>query len=335
MTVSVRSFAEDELSSCLQHWWDHPGAHGLLNDALIERFIKIEPMYKDVSPPGAISYGLSSYGYDVRVGYKFKVFTPVNCAVVDPKHVDNSVFVDIDQTPGGAHTLTQDENGDYRCQLCHKLLVLGKDIIDPPCLLSKPDHILIPPNSFALAETVEHFEIPRDVMVIGLGKSTYARVGIVLNITPLEPEWRGKITLEISNSTPLPVKVYCGQGICQLLFFKVPIDCLKSYADKKGVYQDQQGLTLPTVKPTPPEDALEGAHGVNLKELPPDQSLATMLELVSVVVTLEQIQAWSRQEKMLAAQWAWSVHLKAGDNNDVEVPPRPAHVPEPVGWLDP
>jgi dCTP deaminase len=179
---------------------------GLLPDWQIERDVKIEPFAANAGRPGVISYGVTSYGYDVRVGRKFKVFTNARCAVVDPKNFDPNSFVDIE--------------GDY---------------------------CLIPPNSFALAETVEHIEVPRDILCICLGKSTYARCGIICNVTPLEPEWRGKVTIEISNTTPLPAKIYAGEGIAQILFLRADEVCRTSYADKKGKYQDQKGLTLPFV----------------------------------------------------------------------------------------
>jgi dCTP deaminase len=179
---------------------------GVLPDWQIRRDIKIEPFADEAARPGAISYGVSSYGYDVRVGRRFKVFTNARCVVVDPKNFDPASFVDIE--------------GDY---------------------------CLIPPNSFALAETVESFEIPRDILAICLGKSTYARCGIIVNVTPLEPEWRGKITIEISNTTPLPAKIYAGEGIAQILFVRADDVCRTSYADKQGKYQDQKGLTLPFV----------------------------------------------------------------------------------------
>jgi dCTP deaminase len=153
-----------------------------------------------------ISFGVTSYGYDVRVGRKYKVFTNVWGSTVDPKQFDPKSFVDVEG-----------------------------------------DCCIIPPNSFALAETVEYLEIPRDILCVCVGKSTYARCGIIVNVTPLEPEWRGRITIEISNTTPLPAKIYSGEGIAQILFMRAEALCRVSYADKKGKYQDQQGLTLPVV----------------------------------------------------------------------------------------
>jgi dCTP deaminase len=179
---------------------------GVLADWQIRQQIKIEPFAENQSRPGAISFGVSSYGYDVRVGRHFKVFTNARCTVVDPKNFDSASFLDME--------------GDF---------------------------CLIPPNSFALAETVEWLEIPRDVLAIAVGKSTYARCGIVVNVTPLEPEWRGRVTIEISNTTPLPAKIYAGEGIAQIVFLKADQVCQTSYADKKGKYQDQKGLTLPFV----------------------------------------------------------------------------------------
>ncbi len=178
----------------------------VLPDWKIAEQIKIEPFAEEALRPGVISYGVSSYGYDVRVGRRFKVFTNVYGALIDPKDFSSAAFVDIEA-----------------------------------------DSCLIPPNSFALAETVEYFEIPRDVLAICLGKSTYARCGVIVNITPLEPEWRGKITIEISNTTPLPAKIYANEGIAQILFFRAESSCRVSYADKHGKYQDQPGLTLPFV----------------------------------------------------------------------------------------
>lgn len=184
---------------------------GVLPDWQIREQIRIEPFAESHTRNGSISFGLSSYGYDVRVGRRFKVFTNVRCTVVDPKAFDSNSFVDIE--------------GDY---------------------------CVIPPNSFALAETVEYLEIPRDVIAICVGKSTYARCGIIVNVTPLEPEWRGKITIEISNTTPLPARIYANEGIAQILFLRTAAVCHTSYADKQGKYQDQKGLTLPFVVGSPP-----------------------------------------------------------------------------------
>ena len=178
----------------------------VLPDWQIERDVKIEPFAKAASRPGIISYGVSSYGYDVRVGRRFKVFTNARCTVVDPKNFDPASFLDFEG-----------------------------------------DQCLIPPNSFVLAETVEYLEIPRDVIAICVGKSTYARCGIIVNVTPLEPEWRGRVTIEISNTTPLPAKIYAGEGIAQIVFLRGEAVCRTSYGDKKGKYQDQKGLTLPFV----------------------------------------------------------------------------------------
>lgn len=188
---------------------------GVLCDTQIRELVSIEPFADGVKRPGAISYGVSSYGYDVRVGPVFKIFTEVSRdggqAIVDPKRFTDEAFITIDTDKTGR------------------------------------DHVIIPPNSFALAETVEVFAVPRDVLVICVGKSTYARCGIIVNVTPLEPEWRGKVTLEISNTTPLPAKIYANEGIAQMIFLKADRVCAVSYADKKGKYQDQVGLTLPKV----------------------------------------------------------------------------------------
>jgi dCTP deaminase len=164
----------------------------------------IEPFVEDQVREGVISYGVSSYGYDVRVGDEFKVFTNVYNTVVDPKNFDSKSFVDI------------------RADVC-----------------------IIPPNSFALASTIEYFRIPRDILTVCLGKSTYARCGIIVNVTPFEPEWEGHVTIEISNTTPLPAKIYANEGIAQVLFFQSDEPCARSYKDKKGKYQAQRGVTLP------------------------------------------------------------------------------------------
>ncbi len=151
-----------------------------------------------------ISYGTSSYGYDVRCADEFKIFTNINSAIVDPKNFDSNSFVDL-----------------------------------------KSDVCIIPPNSFALARTVEYLRIPRDVLVVCLGKSTYARCGIIVNVTPLEPEWEGHVTLEFSNTTPLPAKIYANEGVAQILFFESDEPCECSYLDRGGKYQGQLGVTLP------------------------------------------------------------------------------------------
>lgn len=166
----------------------------------------IEPFVEKQVRAGVISYGVSSYGYDIRVADEFKIFTNVNSAIVDPKHFDPASFVDF-----------------------------------------KGDICIVPPNSFALARTVEHFRIPRSVMAVCVGKSTYARCGIILNVTPAEPEWEGFLTLEISNTTPLPARIYAGEGIAQLLFFESDDPCETSYGDRKGKYQDQVSITLPRI----------------------------------------------------------------------------------------
>ncbi|MBI9049253.1 MAG: dCTP deaminase [Anaerolineaceae bacterium] len=164
----------------------------------------IEPFVDKQVRDGVISYGVSSYGYDVRVADEFMIFTNVHSATVDPKDFDPKSMV------------------DFKGEVC-----------------------TIPPNSFALARTIEYFRIPRDVLTICLGKSTYARCGIIVNVTPFEPEWEGYVTLEISNTTPLPAKIYANEGIAQVLFFQADEVCDTSYADKKGKYQKQQSILLP------------------------------------------------------------------------------------------
>lgn len=164
----------------------------------------IAPFSENQVREGVISFGVSSYGYDMRIADEFKIFTNINNTIVDPKKFDPRSFV------------------DFKGEVC-----------------------IIPPNSFALGYSVEYFRIPRDVLVICLGKSTYARCGIVVNVTPLEPEWEGHVTIEISNTTPLPAKIYANEGIAQLLFLKGEELCEVSYADKAGKYQAQRGITLP------------------------------------------------------------------------------------------
>jgi dCTP deaminase len=167
----------------------------------------IEPFVNEQVGAGVVSYGLSSYGYDFRVAEEFKVFSNINYTAVDPKKFDENSFVSI--TTDGA--------------------------------------CIIPPNSFALARTVEYFRIPRDIITICVGKSTYARCGIIINVTPFEPEWEGHATLEISNTTPLPAKIYANEGIGQILFLKGSVECMVSYKDRKGRYDRQIGIVLPRI----------------------------------------------------------------------------------------
>ena len=167
----------------------------------------IEPgQIKDLNGQRIVSYGTSSYGYDVRCSDEFKLFTNINSTIVDPKNFDANSFVEL-----------------------------------------KGDYCIIPPNSFALARTVEHFRIPRNVLTICLGKSTYARCGIIVNVTPLEPEWEGYVTLEFSNTTPLPAKIYANEGVAQMIFFESDEVCETSYKDRGGKYQGQIGVTLPKI----------------------------------------------------------------------------------------
>ena len=164
----------------------------------------IEPFVDAQVRTGVISYGVSSYGYDIRVADEYKIFTNVFSTIVDPKNFDPKSMVDY-----------------------------------------KGDNCVIPPNSFVLARTVEYFRIPRQVLTICLGKSSYARCGLIVNVTPFEPEWEGHVTLEISNTTPLPARIYSNEGIAQVLFFEGDKPCDISYADKKGKYQGQQSIQLP------------------------------------------------------------------------------------------
>jgi dCTP deaminase len=166
----------------------------------------IEPFEDRQVREGVISYGLSSYGYDMRVAEEFRIFTNVNSTIVDPKHFDAKSFVEF-----------------------------------------KGDVCIVPPNSFALARSVEFFRIPRNVLTLCVGKSTYARCGIIVNVTPFEPEWEGFVTLEISNTTPLPAKIYANEGLAQVVFFESDEQCEVSYKDKKGKYQSQQGIVLPKI----------------------------------------------------------------------------------------
>lgn len=187
---------------------------GVLADWQIREQVSIEPFAEASARAGVVSFGLSSYGYDVRVGRHFKIFTNANSQIIDPKDFSERSFVD-----------------------------------------HEGDSCIIPPNSFALAETVERIRMPRDVLGICIGKSTYARCGIIVNVTPIEPEWEGVITLEISNTTPLPAKIHAGEGIAQIVFLKADATCEVSYPEKGGKYQDQPGLTLPKVDPDSETDA--------------------------------------------------------------------------------
>jgi dCTP deaminase len=161
---------------------------------------------REVDGRKIVSYGTSSYGYDIRCSDEFRLFTDINCTIVDPKNFDPNSFVEI-----------------------------------------RNDYCIIPPNSFALARTVEYFRIPRNVLTVCLGKSTYARCGIIVNVTPFEPEWEGYVTLEFSNTTPLPAKIYANEGVAQVLFFESDETCETSYKDRGGKYQGQVGVTLPKI----------------------------------------------------------------------------------------
>jgi dCTP deaminase len=180
------------------------------NSRWIRRMVRecgmINPFAESQVRERVISYGLSAYGYDLRVADEFKIFTNVNSTIVDPKALDARSFV------------------EFRGPVC-----------------------IIPPNSFALARSVEYFKIPRSILTICVGKSTYARCGIIVNVTPLEPEWEGLVTLEISNTTSLPARVYSNEGLCQIVFFESEEVCKTSYKDKKGKYQAQQGIVLPRI----------------------------------------------------------------------------------------
>ncbi|MAZ61463.1 MAG: dCTP deaminase [Candidatus Marinimicrobia bacterium] len=178
------------------------------SDKWIKKMSKDESMIKPFVESNirqdVVSYGLSSYGYDIRVSDEYKIFTNINNSIIDPKNFDDKSFVNF-----------------------------------------KGDVCVVPANSFALARSIEYFKIPRNVLTICLGKSTYARCGIIVNVTPFEPEWEGYVTLEISNTTPLPAKIYSNEGLCQVIFFESDEDCAVSYKDKSGKYQSQTGITLP------------------------------------------------------------------------------------------
>ena len=173
---------------------------------MVQKHKMIEPFVDHQVRHDVISYGLSSYGYDVRVTDEFKIFTNVHSAIVDPKHFNSNSFI------------------DFKGPVC-----------------------VIPPNSFVLARTIEYFRIPRNVITICLGKSTYARCGLIVNVTPFEPEWEGYVTMEISNTTPLPARVYAHEGIAQVVFLEADDECETSYADRKGKYQKQENIVLPRI----------------------------------------------------------------------------------------
>lgn len=184
----------------------------MMNDCTIRRYARrgmITPFCERTQKDGVISYGLSSYGYDLRIADEYKIFTPVHGAtspLIDPKNFRSELVV------------------DYKGRVC-----------------------VIPANSFALGRSKEYLKIPRDVLAICLGKSTLARMGIIVNVTPLEPEWEGYVTIEVSNTAPVPAKIYSNEGICQVIFFKTDMPCGMSYADRKGKYQKQRGIVLPRV----------------------------------------------------------------------------------------
>ncbi len=178
--------------------------HMALSHGMIEPFEPDQIRQKDNQR--IVSYGTSSYGYDIRCSDEFKLFTNINSTIVDPKNFDSNSFIDV-----------------------------------------KSDVCIIPPNSFALARTVEYFRIPRNILTICLGKSTYARCGIIVNVTPFEPEWEGFVTLEFSNTTPLPAKIYANEGVAQVIFFESDEVCEISYKDRGGKYQGQHGVTLPKI----------------------------------------------------------------------------------------
>lgn len=260
---------------------------GILTDWQIERDIGIKPFAKGEKRPGQVSSGLSSYGYDARLGHRFKVFKPYPCTDIDPKRFDERLMETVDLTPLTCNWKRDDtgpKGGRYEfyCSRCGGGADTPHDLL---CKAQPPNFLLIPPHSFALGESLETFYVPRDVLCVVVGKSTYARCGIIINVTPLEPEWRGVVTIEISNTTPLPARVYCGEGVMQCMFFrsdghseldreslshiarmivsktggrvkseeetaawlKENGSCRVSYADKRGRYQNQTGVTPPTV----------------------------------------------------------------------------------------
>src|ERR1700740_2849490 len=198
----MRAQAVERPAGLKENWMSAKPERGIRKRSLKQK--TTEPFTDRQVREGVISYGVSSYGYDIRVADEFRIFTNVNTTIVDPKHFDPRSLV------------------DYKGEVC-----------------------IIPPNSFALARSVEYFRIPRNILTICVGKSTYARCGIIVNVTPFEPEWEGFVTLEISNTTPLPAKIYANEGLCQILFFQGNEPCEVSYGDRNGKYMRQQGIVLP------------------------------------------------------------------------------------------
>jgi dCTP deaminase len=258
----------------------------ILPDWAIRRDIKITPFHDGEKEPGKISSGLTSFGYDVRLGYVGKIFSPIHATEIDPKNFDPKMLVTIDLTPI-EHDWKKSAGGGWFCDRegCKCLHGFADKPKNPGYCPNglKPNYFRIPPHSFMLAESLEEFDIPRDVLCVVVGKSTMARCGAIVNVTPGEPEWKGKWTIEISNTTPLPLRVYAGEGIMQCLFFRsdgrrevyesalhgllnnyMPVfvreefdktmndghtaSCERSYANKKGRYQNQTGLTLPSAQ---------------------------------------------------------------------------------------
>lgn len=259
---------------------------GVLPDWMINRDIEITPRAEGIKREGVISYGTTSYGYDARLGYVFKVFKAYPCSTIDPKNFDQRMLEEIDLTPTHNHkweTVDIHKHADtpkegLKCINCGAWQGTPSEK-SYQCPTHKPNWIDIPPHSFILGESLEEFRIPRDCLCLVVGKSTYARCGIIINVTPGEPEWKGKWTIEISNTTPLPARVYAGEGIMQCIFLRSDgyreviqhalgtkianedlkilaayrdtlergTSCRTSYADKKGKYQDQTGLKTPEV----------------------------------------------------------------------------------------
>lgn len=262
---------------------------GVLSDRQIQAEVGITPFDPGTRKPGTLSSGLSSYGYDMRLGYKFGVFTSVHAAEVDPKNFNPRSLVPVDLSPRHhrfvkTKNLTMRDLVTYTCEYCQ--LAGDKEVanLGGPCPARREEKnafLRIPPHSFVLAESLERFVVPRDTLGVVVGKSTYARCGLIVNCTPMEPEWEGVLTIELSNTTPLPLRVYPGEGIAQVFFIRsderrgaaatafrshlqgaagdaewesyqtrlINASCETSYADRKGKYQNQSGLTAPIAQP--------------------------------------------------------------------------------------